>query len=249
MRSVALLLLALLAQDKKDAPKPVPKILVFMPLGIVPGAATVVTARGSVLDQATEVKIEGVDGATVKIKSKGKAAMPKEAEPAAVGDTQAELEILIPAEASVERVTLTVVTPAGTTEPRALFLVPKEKFLAEKEPNGGFSQAQPVEADRTIVGSISQPRDVDVFKVKGAKGEAWTFEVVAARQGSFLDPTLALYSESGQLIATRDDDPGSRDATIQVTLPADGVYYLSLIDAHDGGDAMHVYLLQVRRGP
>lgn len=249
MRSVAVLLLTLLAQEKKDAPKPVPKILVFMPLGVVPGATTVVTARGSVLDQATEFKLEGVDGATLKIKSKGKAAMPKEAEAAAVGDTQAELEIAIPADAAVEKLTLTAVTPAGATEPRALLIVPKEKFLAEKEPNGGFSQAQPVEADRTVVGSVAQPRDVDVFKVKAAKGERWTFEVVAARQGSFLDPTLSLYSESGQLLATRDDDPGSRDATIEFTAPADGTYFLSLIDAHDGGDAMHVYLLHVRRAP
>lgn len=248
-RSLIALLLLAFAQEKKDAPKPVPKILLFMPLGVVPGATTVVTARGSVLDQATEVKIEGVEGATLKIKSKGKAAMPKEAEAAAVGDTQAELEITIPADAAAEKVSVSAVTPAGTTEPRALLLIPKEKFVPEKEPNGGFSQAQPVEADRIVQGSIGQPRDVDVFKVKAAKGERWTFEVVAARQGSFLDPTLSLYSESGQLLATRDDDPGSRDATIEFTAPSDGTYYLSLIDAHDGGDAMHVYQLHLKRGP
>jgi hypothetical protein len=252
MRSLtALLLVAGLAaaQEKKEAPKPVPKIILFMPLGVVPGVASTLTARGLVLDQATEFRIQGLEGATVKIKSKGKAAMPKEAEPAVVGDTQAELEITLPAGAPEGRVNLVAVTPAGTTEPHPLVVTPKDKLVLEKEPNGGFAQAQPLEEGMVIAGSVSQPRDVDVFKVKGAKGETWVFEVVAARLGSTLDPILTLYSESGRQLATRDDDPGSRDATLKVTLPADGLYYLSLIDAHDGGDAMHVYHLHARRAP
>ncbi len=252
MRSVAAFLLIpglVLAQEKKETPKPVPKIILFMPLGVVPGVASTVTARGSVLDQASEFRIEGVEGATVKIKSKGKAAMPKEAEPAAVGDTQAELEIKLPAEAPEGKVSVIAVTPAGSTEPHPLVVTPKEKLVLEKEPNGGFTQAQPLEEGKVIAGVVSQPRDVDVFKVKGSKGETWVFEVVAARLGSFLDPTLTLYAESGRQVATRDDDPGSRDATLKVTLPVDGVYYLSLIDAHDTGDAMHVYHLHARREP
>jgi hypothetical protein len=249
LAALVLLALSATAQEKKEAPKPVPKLLVFMPLGIVPGTTSTVTARGLVLDQATEFKLEGAPGSSLKVKSKGKAAMPKDSEPAMVGDTQAELEITIPGEATAEKVLLTAVTPAGTTDPHPLLLIPKEKFVAEKEPNGGFSQAQPVEPDQVVQGSIAQPRDVDVFRVKGKKGEVWTFEVVAARLGSFLDPILTVYSESGHILATKDDDPGSRDATIKMALPADGVYFLSLVDAHDGGDAMHVYLLQVRRAP
>jgi hypothetical protein len=250
MRSLTAILLLpglALAQEKKEAPKPVPKIILFMPLGVVPGEASTLTARGLMLDQATEFKVEGLEGATVKIRSKGKAPMPKEAEPASVGDTQAELEVTLPAGAPEGRVNLIAVTPAGSTGPHPLVVTPKEKLVLEKEPNGGFAQAQPLEEGRVIAGVVSQPRDVDVFKVKGAKGETWVFEVLAARLGSFLDPVLTLYSESGRQLATRDDDPGSRDATLKVKLPADGVYFLSLIDAHDSGDAMHVYHLHARR--
>jgi hypothetical protein len=249
MRSLLALALLSFAQEKKDAPKPIPRIIVFMPLAIVPGATSTVTARGLVLDQASEVKIEGIEGAAVKIKSKGKAAVPKDTDPTVVGDTQMELEVKLPAEAPEGKVTLAAVTPAGSTEPHALLVIPKEKLVPEKEPNGGFAQAQPVEAGQIVQGSISQPKDVDVFKIRGVKGEKWTFEIIAARQGSFLDATLSLYAEGGRLVATRDDDPGSRDATLTVTLAADGVYYLSLIDAHDQGGPSHVYLLHVRREP
>jgi len=250
MRSLAALFLAgplAAAQEKKEPPKPVPRIILFMPLGVVPGAASTLTARGLVLDQATEFRIEGAPGASVKIKSKGKAALPKEAEPAAVGDTQAELEITLPAETPEGRVGVLAVTPAGTTESHPLVVTSRERLVLEKEPNGGFAQAQALEAGHVIQGAVSQPRDVDVFKVKGQKGERWVFEVVAARLGSSLDAVLTLYSEEGRQLATRDDDPDSRDATLKVTLPADGLYYLSLIDAHDGGDAMHVYHLHARR--
>ena len=34
---------------------------------------------------------------------------------------------------------------------------------------------------------------------------------------------------------------------IETVLPGDGVYYLSLIDAHDTGSALHVYRLIVKR--
>ncbi len=244
---VALLLLLAASQEKKDVPKPVPRLMLFMPLGVAPGTTATVTARGMVLDQATELRIEGVEGVALKIKSKGKAAMPKDVEPAAVGDTQMELEITLPAEAPEGRVSIVAVTPLGSTEPHPLLVLSKEKLVPEKEPNGAFTQAQPLESGKVIVGAIAQPKDVDVFKVKGQKGEAWTFEAIAQRLGSHLDPTLSLYTESGQLLATRDDDPGARDATLRVTLPADGVYYLSLIDAHDLGDAMHVYHLHARR--
>ena len=257
MRSLLVLALLPLAastplgtsQEKKDQPKPIPKIIVFMPLAVVPGSTATITARGLVLDQATEVKIEGVEGAMVRIKSKGKAQMPKDTEPAVVGDTQMELEVKLSPDTPEGKVTLIAVTPAGSTEPHALLVVPKEKLVLEKEPNGGFAQAQPVEAGQVVQGSIAQPKDVDVFKIRGAKGEKWTFEVVAARYGSFLDATLSLYTESGRLIVTRDDDPGTRDATLAVTLPADGIYCLSLVDAHDQGGPSHVYLLHVRREP
>jgi hypothetical protein len=238
------------AQEKKDAPKPVPGIRVFLPLGAAPGKTTRVTARGLMLDQASEVHfVDAHPNSKVALKSKGKAAVPKESDPQAVGDTEMELEITLAERESAEWVDIVAVTPAGRTEPHSLLVTPASRLVLEKEPNGGFATAQPVLAGQIVQGSIGQPRDVDVFKLEGRQGEKWSFLVLANRFGSALDPVLTLYRESGQILATKDDDPHTRDASLRVTLPADGAYFISLTDANDAGGPVHVYQLHIHRDP
>lgn len=234
MRSLAVLVLLLAPQEKKEEKKPEPKILYFIPPAIPAGAKAKVTARGQALDQAT-----GADGAALA--SKGKAQLPNNAEPAVYGDTQAELEVKAPDPAG--DLALSVDTPHGRTPARALRVVAAAAYVAEKEPNPGFAQAQALEAGRTLVGAIGGAKDVDVFAIAGKAGETWTFEVEAHRLGSPLDPVLALYTERGAWLAGADDLRDARDPVMKVTLPSDGRYFLSLQDAHDQGGATHGYLL------
>jgi hypothetical protein len=245
MRSLALLLL-LLPQDKKDPPKsPTPKVSYAQPFVLVPGQAVKLTVRGLNLDQATEAKIEGAE---VSIKSKGRAEIPKDSEPAVHGDTKLELEVKL--SEGAEKAELVVVNPAGTTGPYAFSVVAKDRLVAEKEPNGGFAQAQPVEEGKSVQGAVGSPNDVDVFRVIGKAGETWVFDAVAQRRGSPLDPILTLHDPAGRIAAVSDDSGDSRDATIRLKLPADGAWSLSLVDAHNQGGATHVYLLSARReGP
>src|SRR5437868_6171111 len=100
--------------DKKPPPDPKPRIAMTLPLAISPGAVAKVTLRGLNLDQATEVKFaESLTGATIAIKSKGKAELPKETDPAVYGDTKADLEITLPADFAAEKVGLVAVNPKG----------------------------------------------------------------------------------------------------------------------------------------
>ena len=58
---------------------------------------------------------------------------------------------------------------------------------------------------------------------------------------------LTLYDARGEQIAANDDfTKEHRDAKIETVLPADGVYYLSLIDAHDSGSNLHAYRVVVK---
>jgi hypothetical protein len=243
-----LLLLAAAPQDDKKAPAdPKPRISMALPLAISPGAAVKVTLRGLNLDQATEVKFaEPVEGATVSVRSKGKAEIPKETDPAVYGDTKVELEIKLPAEFAAEKIGLVALNPKGEAS-YELRVLPKDRLISEKEPNGGFATAQPVEANRTVQGTIGQANDVDVFKVEGKKGEAWVFEVEAQRRGSVLDALLTVHDSAGHILATADDSDSSRDPIVKVTLPKDGTYLITLIDAHNAGGATHAYLLHLRR--
>ncbi len=46
---------------------------------------------------------------------------------------------------------------------------------------------------------------------------------------------------------SNDDHAGMRDARLEFTPPADGVYYLSLLEAHDRGQESFRYLLHVEQ--
>jgi hypothetical protein len=229
---------------QKEPPKDQPKALVALPLGVTAGAPARLTVRGLKLDAATAVKAVEPN-VTSKLLSKGRAAVPNQQEPARVGDTQAEVEIAVPADHPGDAVSLVFVTPAGETAPLKV-VVDKAAALAEKEPNNGFAQAQPLAVGQTVQGAVNGPLDVDVFRVEGKAGQKVTFEVFAARLGSPLDSVLTLYDAAGHVLAVNDDIADSTDSRLDVTLPKDGVYYLVLIDAHDQGGPAHVYRLQAR---
>ena len=247
--ALALILLAAVQDDKKGPPPdPKPRISMALPLNVTPGGVTKVTLRGLNLDQATEVKFsEPIEGASVAIKGKGKAEIPKETDPAVYGDTKVDLEVKLPAEVAAEKVSLVAVNAAGETKPHELVVLAKGSVVPEKEPNGGFATAQPVESGQVVQGAISQALDVDVFKFAGRKGESWTIEVEANRRGSILDAMLTVHNSAGNTLAVSDDSGSTRDASVKLTLTADGTYFVTLMDAHNSGGATHVYLLRIRR--
>ena len=240
---IALLVLLPAQDDKKAPPDPKPRVSMALPLAISPGAAVKVTLRGQNLDQATEVKAEG---ATVAIKSKGKAEIPKETDPAVYGDTKVDLEIKLAEDFAGEKLALVAVNPKGEAT-YELKVLGKVHLIAEKEQNGGFATAQAVEGGRTILGAVGAAMDVDVFKIAGKKGETWSIGVEAQKRGSVLDALLTLHNAAGAIVATADDADASRDPSIKVTLPADGAYYVTLIDAHNAGGGTHAYLLTLHR--
>jgi hypothetical protein len=226
--------------DKKDAPRP----LICIPLGVVPGVETKITIRGQRLDNASEIRFGDVK-ATVKIVNKSKANIPNMQDAAKVGDTQIEAQITLPADFAGKEAAFTVVTPAGESEPHKL-LVDKTPTIAEKEPNNGFRQAQPIQVPQVIDGAIGQNQDVDVFRFDGQARQQVVIEIFAARYGSALDSFLTLYNAEGQIIASNDDMEGTTDSRIEATLPKAGVYYVSVIDAHDSGGPAHVYRMAIR---
>jgi hypothetical protein len=168
-------------------------------------------------------------------------------EPAKVGDTQVEVEVSLPLGTAARPVAFVVVTPAGESPPHQLLVEDKDAVIAEKEPNNGFRQAQEIRVPQVIDGAVDQAQDVDVFRFRGQAGERLVFEVLAARYGSALDSILTMSDSEGRTLATNDDADASGDSRLEVTLPAAGTYYLSVMDAHDDGGPAHVYRLFARR--
>ena len=237
---LAALLSSSAAQDKKKpADKPAPKVLYSIPLALKPGEKQKVALRGKNLDAVKEVKAS--DGATAKVLAARKAAVPNNYPAERVGDSEVEIELELPKGAKA----LTLTVGDATFSP---LLSDDSPAVKEKEPNDGFDQAQLVPVPCAVDGTIKGEKDADVFKFDGKKGDKLRLEVVAARFGSPVDAMLALYDADRRVIDSADDAAGSSDPVLNVTLPQDGTYFLTVIDAHDLGGANFGYRLVVAKG-
>jgi hypothetical protein len=248
--SVCCLLLAasfVAAQDKPPEKKDPPKLLMAVPLVVSPSSMAKITLRGLRLDQASEVTIPGLDSPPkIEIKKKEKAAPPNGLNANEVGDSFIDVEFTAPDSADLKELQLVITTPDGNSQPYSLLVLPADKLINESEPNESFKKPGTLAVGQTIVGSIHQQRDVDVFKLEGTAGQTIVAETIAARRGSAVDPILMLYDAAGTLLAQSDDQAENRDALLKHKLPAAGHYFLVLIDAHDRGSNAHPYLLTLR---
>jgi len=241
--------LAPISAQKKDAPKSVPpRVIVAMPLAVEMGKSTKVTLRGQNLDKVTAIQVQEPKSTGKILGNAKKVPVPNQANPDQVGDSEIDVEITLSKEVPGSVVPFSIIGPGGESKPHLLIVKDGAAIVAEKEPNDGFKQAQPIVLPCVVEGSIQQAQDVDVFRFEGRAGEQLVFDLQANRFGSPLDGMLTLYDVQGRIVASADDSAGSLDPILRVTLPHSGVYFLSLIDTHDQGGNIFVYRLVVRKG-
>ncbi|MDB5388281.1 MAG: hypothetical protein JWM11_3927 [Planctomycetaceae bacterium] len=232
------------AQEKKELP---PKIKVVTPLGITAGSTTPIVVRGIKLNDVTELRFLDLKTApSITIKNKGAAKVPDKVPPEKAGDSQIELELTLPADLLPGIIRFIAVSSQGQSEPHQFVVLDQTKTIAEKEPNDGFATAQEIMPGQTVTGSLLPGQNVDVYRFSGKAGQKMTIEIQAARLGSVLDPFLMLHNAQGQLLAEIDDGPDGADPALEFTLPADGIYYLSVLDANDKESPLHLYLLSIK---
>ena len=228
------------AKDAKPQVVVVQRAKYTLPLAVAPGYTGRVTVRGYGLDAATEVTADG--GVAVKILGKPrKAAPPQNVPPEISGDTEVDVELTLPKDFAAPHVAIKV----GTADAVKLAVV--RGLVAEREPNDGFATGQLIVPPLTLHGTIEKPRDVDVYRFVGRKGQRWSFAVTARILGSPVDALLTLYDERRRLVESCDDLGSDADPSFTVTLPRDGVYFLSVIDSHDQGGGIFSYLLSVTK--
>jgi hypothetical protein len=123
----------------------------------------------------------------------------------------------------------------------------------EQERNDPTEKGQNVTLPIIVNGRIDEPGDRDFFRFEGQAGQEIVAEVYARRLDSPLDSLLKLTDASGTQLALNDDyeDKGSglnthhADSWISCTLPADGVYCLTLDDAQQAGGSEYAYRLRI----
>jgi hypothetical protein len=136
----------------------------------------------------------------------------------------------------------------GVSNPRA-FVAGDQTEVIEKEPNNDVEQAQRVEINSTVNGSMANPTDVDYYVFAGKKGQRVVFSCLASSIDSRFHPGIEVYDGKGKQL-TSGRDYHENDAVTDCTLPDDGDYYVRLFHfTHTQGSAEHFYRLGISTAP
>lgn len=85
-------------------------------------------------------------------------------------------------------------------------------------------------APGAVTGFIETRFGNDRYTVSLKKGEKWSIRAEARAIGSPLDLDLAVLSADGKQLAQQEDAPGTTDADLEFSVPADGDYQILLTD-------------------
>ena len=99
-----------------------------------------------------------------------------------------------------------------------------------------------------ITGTFTATENEKAYALAGKKGDVWDSAAQGQAVGSPLDVTLAVRGPDGKELARNDDVPGTTDAGLVFTVPADGTY--TLVVGEQSGkprDRASVYRLVVQK--
>ncbi len=116
----------------------------------------------------------------------------------------------------------------GVTNPRLLAVTHGLQELNETEPNNTADKAQAITVNSVMNGQ-SDGNNQDLFKVALKQGQRIVIDCQSARLDTEMDPTLVLFSPSGQQLSSNSDYYG-RDPLIDFLAPADGEYVIEVRD-------------------
>jgi hypothetical protein len=115
----------------------------------------------------------------------------------------------------------------------------------ETEPNDEPKSAKAAVAwPVAFNGIIEKPGDADHFRFRAKRGDVIDVNAFAFRVGSPLDTVVAVLDANGELIAANDDDE-THDSRLEVTVPADGEYFVRVTDKRRQGGPMFVYRVEL----
>jgi hypothetical protein len=237
-----------------------PQLTIVMPSGGKVGSTIEVAVSGLALDEPQGLLFSqpGFKAELVTVPTSDKDAKKPEGERGSQGKrrgnpnnaqlTTHKYKVTIPAKASLGIHDVRIVTKAGVSNPRA-FVVGDLAETLEQEPNNDVPQAQRVDLNTTVSGAISSATDVDYFVFGGKKGQRVVVSCLASSIDSRLQTGVEVYDQGGKLLAFNKSYNGA-DALTDVTLPADGDYYVRLFEyTYTQGGPEYFYRLSITTAP
>lgn len=260
-RSLALLLASAgllltrpaLAQPNLGSNLPAPRLMTVMPPGGKIGSSVEVTFTGTDLEEPQQLLFSHPG---IKAEPLGTPEPPPQ--PKADPQKRRRRNMGTPV-VSRFKVTLAADVPPGIHDVRFVnkwgvsntraFVAGDLKEVLEKEPNNDVDQAQRVEMNSTINGSMANPTDVDYYVFAGRKGQRVVLSCLASSIDSRFHSGLEVYDNKGKQLAYG-RDYNNNDAVTDCTLPDDSDYYVRVYQfTHTQGSAEHYYRLSISTAP
>lgn len=233
-----LILIALVLRSPVNAQLPVSRLGAVYPAGLKQGGTVEVEVIGNDLDEPARLYFThpGLRSELIP-PEEGKAP---------------RFKVMAAADVPVGWYDVRFVGKNGISNPRT-FVVSDVEELEEKEPNDTREGAMRVEIGRIVNGQINIAEDADWFVVSAKAGQRLLVECLAWRIDSKLDGYLTLYDATGRELAASQDEAirsEKYDPLIDFDVPADGDYYLKLVDfTYSGGGKEYAYRLQIGTQP
>jgi hypothetical protein len=263
VRRVLALMLTLLAlragnafaQPRLGSNLPAPRLLTVMPPGGKIGSAVEVTFTGTDLEEPEQLLFSHPGIKAEPLAAPEPQPQPKQQPQKGQGRRRGMGKPVI----SRFKVTLDANVPPGiqdvrfvnkwgVSNPRA-FVAGDLAEVLEKEPNNDVEQAQRVEVNSTVNGSMANPTDVDYYVFAGKQGQRVVFSCLASSIDSRFHAGLEVYDSKGRQLASG-RDYNHNDAVTDCTLPENGDYYVRLYHfTHTQGSAEHYYRLSISTAP
>lgn len=150
----------------------------------------------------------------------------------------------VPADVQVGVHGIRVSTDKGVSSLRML-LVDDLPSIAQAAGNTTLSGAQAVQPPIAVDGVVAN-LSRHYFKFSAAAGQLLSFEVVARRMGTALDPVIRILDANGRELAYSDDAPGlSGDAQLAYKFEAAGEYIAEVRDIQYRGGAPYNFRLRI----
>lgn len=154
------------------------------------------------------------------------------------------IRIQIPPDAPTGVGGIRVVTPKGVSNLR-LFMIDDLQNVLKTGTNKAPAQAQRLELPCVVSGAI-EAESWDYYRFSVQAGQRLTFEAVARRLGSKMDPQIKLMDLAGKELAFADDTEGlASDSRLSYTFQQAGDYVLEIRDVKYLGGADFVYRLRI----
>ena len=150
----------------------------------------------------------------------------------------------------IEWINLPLAAAAANAAPVVVSRLP-DTIESDAE-NNTAAACQPIAVPSGVSGRIAQDGDIDCYQFDAKKDDRLSFEIVARRNQSMLDPVLRVLNAQGGALVENDDLNTGRfihaDSLLENwTAPADGKYVVEVRDLHLRGGPQFVYFLGVTK--